>query len=165
MAVAVFQTSDVIGNVIITSESRGVRVRAEFTKLPPGLHGFHIHKAGDLRGDGCKGACDHWSLKPAVHGGAPGHVGERHTGDLGNIEGQSCSHSYFLSGVVLSDLYGRSMIVHADPDDLGLGMAPDSKTTGASGARIACAVIGRIECHASASASASTRRRRRTHKH
>jgi Cu-Zn family superoxide dismutase len=104
MAVAVFQTSDVIGNVVFTSESRGVRVRAEFTKLPTGLHGFHIHKAGDLRGDGCAGACDHWTFKPAAHGGAPGHGSERHTGDLGNIEGPSCSHVYFLSGVALSDL-------------------------------------------------------------
>jgi Cu-Zn family superoxide dismutase len=158
MAVAVFQTSDVIGNVIFTSESRGVRIRAEFTKLPPGLHGFHIHRAGDLRGDGCAGACDHWSLKPAAHGGAPGHGGERHTGDLGNIEGPTCSQSYFLSGVTTSDLYGRSMIVHADPDDLGRGSAPDSKTTGNSGARIACAVIGRVECHSS---RRRTRRRQR----
>jgi Cu-Zn family superoxide dismutase len=160
MAVAVFQTSDVIGNVVFTSESRGVRVRADFTKLPPGLHGFHIHKAGDLRGNGCKGACDHWSLKPAAHGGAPGHGGERHTGDLGNIEGPACSRSYFLSGVALSDLYGRSMIVHADPDDLGRGSAPDSKTTGNSGARIACAVIGRVECHSSAARSRTRRKHR-----
>jgi Cu-Zn family superoxide dismutase len=65
-----------------------------------------------------------------------------------------------LSDVKLSDLYGRSMIVHADPDDLGQGSAPDSKTTGASGARIACAVIGRIECHTS-----RHRTRRRSHKH
>ncbi len=148
MAVAVFQTSDVIGEVVFQAERRGIRVRAEFTKLPPGLHGFHIHKAGDLRGSGCAGACEHWSPTPAVHGGAPEHGGERHTGDLGNIEGPACVRTYFLRGVHPSDLYGRSMIVHADPDDLGRGNAPDSKTTGNSGARIACAVIGRIACSA-----------------
>jgi Cu-Zn family superoxide dismutase len=159
MAVAVFQTSDVIGNVLFTSEPRGhgIRVRATFTKLPHGLHGFHIHKAGDLRGEGCAGACDHWSLIPSSHGGSPRYGGERHTGDLGNIEGPACKHSYFLKHVTLEDLYGRSVIVHADPDDLGRGDAPDSKTTGHSGARIACAIIGRVVC--------SSGRRNRTYKH
>ena len=47
------------------------------------------------------------------------------------------------------DLWGRSVIVHADPDDLGKGDADDSKTTGHSGKRIACAIIGRtMECSA-----------------
>lgn len=160
MAVAVFQTSDVIGNVVFQPERSGIRVCADFSALPPGLHGFHIHKAGDLRGTGCAGACEHWSLTPAAHGGAPDAGGERHTGDLGNIEGPTCKRSYFLRGVSLRDLYGRSMIVHADPDDLGHGDAPDSKTTGNSGARIACAVIGRIACN-----TKPTRKQRRTRKH
>jgi Cu-Zn family superoxide dismutase len=39
------------------------------------------------------------------------------------------------------------VIVHADEDDLGRGEAEDSKTTGHSGKRIACAIIGRtMEC-------------------
>lgn len=160
MAVAVFQTSDVIGNVVFQPERSGIRVRADFSALPPGLHGFHIHKAGDLRGTGCAGACEHWSLTPTSHGGAPDAGGERHTGDLGNIEGPTCKRSYFLRGVSLSDLYGRSMIVHADPDDLGHGNAPDSKTTGNSGARIACAIIGRITCQPK-----KTRKHRRSRKH
>lgn len=159
MAVAVFQTSDVIGNVLFTSEQGdGVHVRATFTKLPLGLHGFHIHKAGDLRGDECAGACEHWSLTPSSHGGSPRHGGERHTGDLGNIEGPACKHSYFLKHVKLDDLYGRSLIVHADPDDLGRGDSPDSKTTGNSGARIACAIIGRVAC-------TDRKRKRHTYKH
>jgi Cu-Zn family superoxide dismutase len=37
---------------------------------------------------------------------------------------------------------GRSIIIHEDEDDLGLGNKEDSKTTGHSGARIACSVIG-----------------------
>jgi len=37
--------------------------------------------------------------------------------------------------------------VHGDKDDLGLGDAEDSATTGHSGKRIACAIIGRtMEC-------------------
>ena len=45
----------------------------------------------------------------------------------------------------MDELWGRSVIVHADEDDYGLGKKDDSKTTGHSGKRIACAVIGRAE--------------------
>jgi Cu-Zn family superoxide dismutase len=54
--------------------------------------------------------------------------------------------SYFLKHVTLEELYGRSVIVHEDEDDYGKGSHEDSQTTGHSGARIACAVIGRMDC-------------------
>ena len=150
-AVAVLDTKDVKGEVTFDNEGTGVRVRAKFTELS-GQHGFHIHKAGDLRGEGCKGACDHYHVGAAQnHGGPPGHSGgapntkgERHTGDLGNVT--KGSYSYMLHGISVADLLGRSIIVHADKDDLGKGNASDSLTTGHSGARIACAVIGRAKC-------------------
>jgi Cu-Zn family superoxide dismutase len=75
------------------------------------------------------------------HGGPPGSRTERHTGDLGNVT--MGKYSYFLQGIKVDDLFGRSVIIHADEDDYGLGGAPDSHTTGHSGKRIACAVIGR----------------------
>lgn len=148
MAVAVFQTSLVVGEVVFDQKKGGISLEAIFTRLPNGLHGFHIHKAGDLRGEGCKGACDHWHRgSPAEHGGPPGHKGPRHTGDLGNLEMKEghgeLRKTYFLKGVHVEELYGRSLIVHADEDDYGRGPHEDSKTTGHSGARIACAVIGR----------------------
>jgi Cu-Zn family superoxide dismutase len=146
MAVAVFQTSDIHGSVVFRQIKNGVSVNIEFSKLPTGRHGFHIHRGGDLRGDGCIGACDHWSLTNTHHGGAPHSDGERHTGDLGNIEGPACTHKYVLKGVKLDDIYGRSIIIHADEDDLGRGSWPDSHTTGHSGARMGCAIIGRIVC-------------------
>ena len=145
-AVAVF-TGQVEGEVVFKDTPTGCRVLATFHKVPAGLHGFHIHKAGDLRGLGCKGACDHYHVGPAsVHGGEPSAAGPRHTGDLGNISGPTFSKRYFLRSVRAADLYGRSIIVHADEDDLGLGTFEDSSTTGHSGARIACAIIGRISC-------------------
>jgi superoxide dismutase, Cu-Zn family len=42
-------------------------------------------------------------------------------------------------------IIGRSVVIHADEDDLGRGTYPDSATTGHSGARVACGVIGLAE--------------------
>lgn len=150
MAVAVLETPQVKGEVCFFQKKGGVEIDSIFTRLPLGLHGFHIHRAGDLRGEGCKLACDHWHRgKPTSHGGPPSHKGPRHTGDLGNIgmkPGQEMvRETYFLKGVTLEELYGRSIIVHEDEDDYGQGSHEDSKTTGHSGKRIACAVIGRME--------------------
>ena len=39
-------------------------------------------------------------------------------------------------------ILGRSVVVHADPDDFGKGTFSDSLKTGHSGPRIACGVIG-----------------------
>jgi Cu/Zn superoxide dismutase len=146
MAVAVFQTPTIEGEVLFLEEIGGVEVRASFSKLPTGIHGFHIHKAGDLRGEGCKGACEHFDTTGSDHGGAPGSKGPRHTGDLGNIRGPKFARRYFLDNLKVEELYGRSVIVHEDKDDLGQGTHEDSKTTGHSGARIGCAIIGRVSC-------------------
>lgn len=123
----------------------GIRITATFTALPPGRHGFHIHRAGDLRGEGCQGLCEHFDKGHHVHGGSPGTKGERHTGDLGNIEleGKKLKKTYELAGVTVSELWGRSIIVHEDPDDLGKGPFEDSPVTGHAGKRIGCAIFGR----------------------
>jgi Cu-Zn family superoxide dismutase len=162
MAVAVFNTDTVVGEAVAErlDSGRGVRLRARFSVLPPGRHGFHIHQAGDLRGEGCAGACSHWHMGRAGtrHGGAPGSDAERHTGDLGNVVAGR-SYVYELRGVRVCDLWGRTLIVHADEDDLGHGTHEDSGTTGHSGVRIGCAVFGRA-----ASCLAAPKRRRRTQK-
>ena len=139
------EQNSVAGYVLFENINEGCIVRAFFSKLPAGEHGFHIHKAGDLRGEGCKGACDHYHKgTPSAHGGPPSQfMTERHTGDLGNISKAPFYKSYVLNNVSVEELYGRSVIVHADPDDLGKGPFEDSTTTGHSGKRIACAIIGR----------------------
>ena len=149
VAVAVFKEPTIYGTAVATKEGRGTRLRVTFTKLPTGKHGFHIHKAGDLRGEGCLGACEHLHVGPSQdHGGKPGSKGPRHTGDLGNVqcEGAESHYSYYLSDIKPEDLFGRSLIVHEDEDDLGQADFPDSKTTGHSGKRIGCAIFGRTLC-------------------
>ena len=147
-AVAVFKTSQIEGEVLVSNYRSGVKLRAYFTKLPSGKHGFHIHKAGDLRGNGCSGLCEHYDIGKNMHGGPPDHNTQRHTGDLGNIEIKDgkCEREYYIKGISVEDLWGRSIIVHADEDDLGQGPFEDSKITGHSGARIGCAIFGRITC-------------------
>lgn len=147
-AVAVFKTDKIEGEVVVSDYRDGVKVKAHFTKLPSGQHGFHIHKAGDLRGEGCHGLCEHYDIGKNEHGGAPEHGGIRHTGDLGNIELKNgkCEKEYYIKGISVRDLWGRSIIVHDDEDDLGTGPFEDSKVTGHSGARIGCAIFGRTAC-------------------
>lgn len=165
MAVAVFNTDTVMGEAVAEAmgSGQGVRLRAYFSVLPPGRHGFHIHEAGDLRGEGCAGACSHWHVgrMGARHGGAPhGRSAERHTGDLGNVVAGH-SYVYELRGVRVCDLWGRTLIVHADEDDLGRGSHEDSGTTGHSGARIGCAVFGRAAGCVGMSKRRRTQKRRR----
>ena len=175
MAVAVFKQPNIIGEAIATNAGGGTRLRVTFSKLPKGKHGFHIHKAGDLRVRGgapsCAGACEHFHVgKPCDHGGAPSNRKtrrvKRHTGDLGNIEQKGTRvmrRSYFLAGIKPTDLWGRTLIIHEDEDDLGLGPHPDSKTTGHSGKRIGCAIFGRVGCAQPTRQRGGTRRRRSKH--
>ena len=147
MAIAVFNTK-IQGEVLVSDCKNGVKIKAHFTKLPAGKHGFHIHKAGDLRGEGCMGLCEHYDIGHNNHGGSPNEKPnqiptERHTGDLGNIEVNQ-RREYFIKGITVNDLWGRSIIVHTDEDDLGKGGFEDSKTTGHSGKRMGCAIFGRL---------------------
>ncbi len=59
-AVAVLRSNGIDGDVVVTPHKRGIKLDATFRALPPGKHGFHIHRAGDLRGEGCKGLCAHY---------------------------------------------------------------------------------------------------------
>ena len=150
VAVAVFRTDMIEGEVLIKPYKNGIILNAYFSKLPKGKHGFHIHKGGDLRGEGCSGLCEHYDIGNNSHGDCPNTKGNRHTGDLGNIEikegSQYVRKRYHIKNVNVTDLLGRSIIVHEDEDDLGKGGFSDSLITGHSGARIGCAIFGRVTC-------------------
>lgn len=79
--------------------------------------------------------------------GAPTYE-NRHAGDLGNVVANDAGSAKIdisdkqisLSGSL--SILGRTVVVHADVDDLGDGGHELSKSTGNAGARLACGVIG-----------------------
>jgi Cu-Zn family superoxide dismutase len=107
---------------------------------------MHIHEFGALD-NSCTAAGSHYDpLHSRVHGGRFGY--KRHIGDLGNVvaneEGKVLADfiQFDLPLKGINSIVGRSVVLHANKDDLGCGSAPDSKTTGNSGGRIACGIIG-----------------------
>jgi len=103
-------------------------------------------KLGDLS-DNCMGACGHFNPYSKKHGGPTSK--ERHVGDLGNIHFDARGVAKFRmeDGLVKlrgtkANVIGRSLVIHEDMDDLGMGSHNDSLTTGHAGKRITCAVIG-----------------------
>ena len=142
-AVVVFDTNKIKGVVEFEQKSENVHVKVDIKGLKKNHnHGFHIHEHGDLR-EGSKSCCAHYNPLKMQHGGLEDI--ESHSGDLGNIHGNNqgeCKISFKTSKFTVKEIIGRSLIIHADEDDLGLGGMEDSKTTGHSGERIACAIIG-----------------------
>ena len=136
------------GVVVFEQLDRGTLVRAAVWGQRPGLHGFHVHRMGDLS-RGCESLCEHFDVGGHDHGGL--NEPNSHTGDLGNLlvgeEGEAEAELFAERLTLAGDesIYGRSVIFHADQDDLGRGSFADSKTTGHSGKRVLCGVIGRYE--------------------
>ncbi|XP_011267952.3 superoxide dismutase [Cu-Zn], chloroplastic [Camponotus floridanus] len=141
------KVQNVTGNLkIVQSVPNGpVTITGTIYGLTEGLHGFHVHEKGDLS-DGCTSAGAHFNPENVTHGAPEDTV--RHVGDLGNIQANSQGEAAVnitdniisLSGP--NNILGRSMVVHSDEDDLGKGNHTLSSTTGNSGSRWACGVIG-----------------------
>lgn len=133
------------GTVIFAQNGDGpTTIYYKITGLAPGLHGFHVHEFADFS-NGCVSAGPHYNPLGQSHGGPNDDV--RHVGDLGNIEanaeGIACG-KIVDSLIKLSghhSVINRSVMVHADPDDLGKGGHPLSLMTGNAGGRIACGQI------------------------
>ncbi|MFN4118186.1 superoxide dismutase family protein [Acidovorax sp.] len=129
------------GTVTFVQRGDHVRVHGEIRGLKPNAeHGFHIHEKGDCSsGDGMS-AGGHFNptTKPHGHHGA----GEHHAGDLPSLKADKYGVAAFsfvsktisVQGPV-TDVIGRGLIVHRDPDDY------TTQPTGNAGPRLACAVI------------------------
>ena len=120
--------------VLVSGEIRGLKPNAE--------HGFHVHEKGDCSsGDGMS-AGGHFNPTGAPHG-AHG-MGMHHTGDLPSLKADAGGIARFdfesgslAVGSGVTNIVGRGLIVHRDPDDY------KTQPTGNAGPRLACAVIAR----------------------
>ena len=111
-------------------------------------HGFHVHVNADL-GNYCANAGGHLNVLNTAHGGPTNFT--RHTGDLGNhaTAPDGSINTVFTDSVISltssspTYIVGRSFVIHADADDLGLmpDEHADSKTSGHAGVRLACGLI------------------------
>lgn len=131
--------SAVSGKVSFSEAGGKLRVEALVAGLTPGEHGFHIHEAGDCSAPDAASAKGHFNPAGKAHGHHAGN--ERHGGDMPNLVANAAGEARFageISGLSLSGasgVVGRSVVVHADPDDY------KSQPAGNSGKRIACGVI------------------------
>lgn len=132
------------GTVTFVQIGDRVHMQALVTGLRPGSeHGFHVHEVGDCSsGDGAS-AKGHFNPygKPHAHYSTP----ERHAGDLPALKADGRGRAELdvsLDVITLAkgpaNIVGRSVIVHADPDDFR------TQPAGNAGARIACGVIRRV---------------------
>jgi Cu-Zn family superoxide dismutase len=146
-AVCVLTMGKIKGHILFTETVKGdkVRVTLDLSNVPAGEHGFHIHRTGDLR-EGCTSLCSHFNPYNKTHGGRM--MKERHVGDLGNIKPDKNGDvkQSFLDPLLKlrgeTSILGRSVVIHQERDDLGLGGDEESKKTGNAGKRIACGIIG-----------------------
>lgn len=120
------------GKVLVAGEVRGLKPGAE--------HGFHVHEKGDCSSPDGMSAGGHFNPTGAPHGShdAVAH----HAGDLPVLKADAAGVAKFSFesatisvGAGATDIVGKGLIVHRDPDDY------KTQPTGNSGPRLACAVI------------------------
>jgi Cu-Zn family superoxide dismutase len=145
------------GSVSVTFTPDGATLSVSASGLPPGLHGFHIHKTGLCEPDSAD------PTKPEMTGdflSAGGHLAEEgqthgdHDGDLPSLLVRADGSANLvvttdrLSRESLLDSDGSAVMVHEKSDNFG--NVPDryastlddtTKKTGDAGPRLACAVL------------------------
>jgi Cu-Zn family superoxide dismutase len=132
--------NNVAGNVVFVQEGRKLFVIAEVTGLKPGAHGFHVHEKGDCSAPDFSSAGGHFNPGSQPHGDPT--AGAHHAGDMpvlvADASGKATARAELRTMSIdgsANDIAGKSVVVHADPDDFR------TQPAGNSGARIACGVI------------------------
>lgn len=147
--------STVSGKILFSQHTHGmVKVSGHVSGLKPNSeHGFHIHEKGDCSSADGSSAGGHFNPNDQPHGQHS--KGAHHVGDLPSLRanangvavvhfetpsisvgtGENANSSTPSNNVQINDVAGRSLIVHAEPDDY------QSQPTGNAGARLACAVL------------------------
>jgi Cu-Zn family superoxide dismutase len=134
-----------LGTVTISATPYGTLFTPALIGLAPGVHGFHIHEnpsCAPQEKDGrmvpALAAGGHYD--PGKTGKHLGPYGDGHLGDLpplfADAEGRS-SVPVLAPRVKLSDLVGRSLMIHAGGDNF----SDHPAALGGGGARVGCGVV------------------------
>ncbi|MBC3875641.1 superoxide dismutase family protein [Undibacterium flavidum] len=134
-----------VGKITVTESKYGLVLTPAMQGLKPGLHGFHVHQTGS-----CEPKEKDGKMVPA--GAAGGHYdpagsnvhgtpwGDGHLGDMPALfvdENGSATHAVLAPRLKLSDLAGRSIMIHAGGDN----HADHPAMLGGGGARVSCGVV------------------------
>lgn len=131
--------STVTGSAVLSEVGGKLHLEARVSGLTPGEHGFHVHEVGDCSAPDAVSAKGHFNPAGKTHGSLDGD--EHHGGDMPNLVANAQGEAVYradLKGLSLSGpngVVGRSLVIHADPDDY------KSQPAGNSGKRVACGVI------------------------
>lgn len=132
------------GTVTFTDLPGGTQVVVEVFGLPPfkpasggnpqiGPHGFHIHENGNCSvgnpSDPFSAAGSHWNPTNQPHG--------NHAGDFPVLFSNNGNSRmiFYTTKFTVSDIIGKSVIIHQSPDDY------KTQPAGGSGKKLACGVI------------------------
>jgi Cu-Zn family superoxide dismutase len=140
-----------VGEIIFkqNSPSENVSVYINLYNLKPNaIHGFHIHQYGDIS-NGCDSLGPHFNPYNKKHGSITYNKYNRHVGDLINniyVDRNGNVNYYFEDNLISlygeNSIIGRSIVIHNNKDDLGIGKNEESKKSGNAGKRIYCGIIG-----------------------
>lgn len=130
-------STDVFGTVRFYQLPGGILVEADISGLPKnssGFYGFHIHEGAACSGVNFSATGGHFSPNDVPH--------PRHAGDLPPLLSNS-GRAYLVvltDRFSLSDVMGRTVVVHSNADDF------HSQPAGNAGEKIACGTIQRNAC-------------------
>ena|GEM_PF-130745 len=135
-----YSDTTIHGIVKFSEDGDSVLIEAEINGLEPGKpYGIHVHQFGDCSAPEASG--EHFDPSEP-HGNPFDSLGTHHRGDLPNLVAGDDSIGRFefrTQAMVLdsgtNSALGRSVVVHADPDDF------ETQPSGGSGDRIACGII------------------------
>ena len=133
-AIAIFNpeiNNGISGRVVFTQKNRDSNTEVDidlsgFKLFNTNVHAIHIHEYGDLT-EGCKSLGSHYNPYNELHGNIEINDKKRHVGDLvnnivpdihGNVKLKYVDNLVKLFGP--RNIFGRSVVIHALPDDLGL---------------------------------------------
>jgi Cu-Zn family superoxide dismutase len=134
--------SNVSGEATFTQENGTVAFELIVENLTPGEHAVHLHEHGDCSAEDGSSAGGHWNPTMKPHG-KRGEGTAFHKGDIANMsvgdDGKGTLrlsvNDWTIGGPDSTNVVGKSVIIHANPDDF------TSQPAGNAGARVSCGVI------------------------